>query len=160
MVPDEDVAVPLADRPRPRRGPWRPIESRHLDEPTVALEPPAVERAGDAVAAHATPDAQVGSQVGAVRIEDPGHPVLATEEHEFASEVGHRRARRPTARSAPAPTLNQPFGDDGNGIAGAHRATWRTALSDRSWNRPAKARSGRSALVSSPGFASHTAAWR
>ena len=110
-------------RATPGPGPWRPIESRHLDEPAAAVEPPTVERTGDPVPAHATTDAQVGPQVGAVRIEDPGHPVLAAEEDEVASEVATPAARRPTARSAPAPTLNQPLGDAREWVPRAHGST-------------------------------------
>ena len=91
------------------------VESRHLDQLAVAVEAPTVERAGDAVTAHTTPDAQVGTEVGTVGIEDPGASVLAPEEHQVAAQVAHRpsrpRGRGPRWRRS----QNQPLGEAGNG---------------------------------------------
>ena len=72
------------------RRPWRRVQSGHRHQLAVSGELPAVERAGDSVTADPTADAQVGAEVRAVRIEDPGDPVVTTEEHEVLSEVGHR----------------------------------------------------------------------
>ncbi len=89
-MPHKDATVSLTYGPRPRLSAWRPIEARHLDELTIASKAPAVERTGNTIPTHTTPDTQVGSQMGTVGIEDSSNPVLTAEQHELVLEVGHR----------------------------------------------------------------------
>ena len=79
-----------------------------------------MEGTGQAVTAYTTADAQMGAEVGAVGIEDPGHPVLTPEEHQSASEVGHRlHAARP--QIGPGPDTEPAVGGGGKRIPGGHR---------------------------------------
>ncbi len=89
-MPDKDAAIPFTCRPGTGTGSRFAIQSRNFDESTGAIKPPTMERTGDSIPAHQTTDPQVGSQVGAVGIEDPSDSVLAPKEYEILSEVGHR----------------------------------------------------------------------
>jgi hypothetical protein len=95
-----------------------------LTEIPIAVERPAMEWAGDPLAAHLTADSEMSSQVRTVGIKDPGHAVLATEEDEVASEIGQSAdlARSKLVAGAHAePTV----GCTGEGVSGAHGPTLR-----------------------------------
>ena len=85
-----------------------------------------MKRTGDSVTAHPTAYAQVGSEVGAVGVEDPRRPVLATKEHEVPPEVGLRV--HVAGHEFPAAADTEPaIGRGGKGVAGAHPSNLRLA---------------------------------
>ena len=123
MVPDEDSAIALTYRPRVGTGSWFAIQSRHFGELAIAVKAPTMERTGDSVPADPAADAQVGSQVGAVGVEDPGNFVLASEEDEIMAEVGHR-SHLAWCEVCSGADAEPAVGGGGERVSGVHRASW------------------------------------
>jgi hypothetical protein len=87
VVPDEDSPISFAYWPCACRNPGSAIESRHFDELTLTVKTPAVEGTCNAVAAHTSADAEMGTEMRTVGIKDARTSILATEHHQIAIEV-------------------------------------------------------------------------
>jgi hypothetical protein len=57
------------------------VESGHLDELSFAVETPTVEGTGNAVSAYTPSDAEMGTEMRTMGIEDARTSVLASEHH-------------------------------------------------------------------------------
>ena len=85
-----------------------------------AVEAPAMERAGEAVAANTPADAQVGTEMRTVRIEDPGAAVVAPEQDQVTAQVAEG-PHVPTGQTFGGADPEPAVGRGGKRIARAHR---------------------------------------
>jgi len=87
VMPDKDLSVSFAHFPRSGRYSRGAVEPRHFDEGPVAVEAPTVKGAHDSVATHTSPDAEMGTQMRTVSVEDARHSRLVPEQHKVTTQV-------------------------------------------------------------------------
>jgi hypothetical protein len=129
-----------------------PLEAGHLDDLSVTIETPAMERTNNAVAAHPPSYAEVSAEVWTMCVEDPDGAILPSERDEISIQV---------VQGFDFTEANLVGSSDTEPAVGSGRERVpgipHVAPSFLDVNRPAKVRNGRSALVTQPGGASTTA---